>query len=90
MKPNQLRKISDFMSILYCKPLREYKKPKFGIGNRIRICKYGLLFRKSYKPKFTQELFEIVAIATKKTTKKYNQRGRRRIYTWENLREGNN
>ena len=65
MKPNRVKN-SDFMSILYSKPLREYKMPKFGIGDRVRISKYDLPFRKGYKPQFTQEIFEIVAIATKK------------------------
>ena len=65
MKPNHVKK-SDFMSILYSKPLRGYEKPRFGIGDRVRISKYALLFRKGCKPQFTQEIFEIVAIATKK------------------------
>ena len=65
MKPNHVKN-SDFLSILYNKPLRDYKKPKVGIGDRIRISKYDLTFRKGYKPQFTQEIFEIVAIATKK------------------------
>ena len=56
----------DFMSILYSKLLREYKKPIFKTGDRVGISKYGLLFRKGYKPKFTREVFEIVAIATRK------------------------
>ena len=30
MKPKHVKN-SDFLSILYSKPLREYKKPKFGI-----------------------------------------------------------
>ena len=64
MKPNHVKN-SDFLSML-CKPLREYKKPKFGIGDGVRISKYDLPFRKGYKPQFTQEIFEIVAIATKK------------------------
>ena len=72
MKPNHVKN-SDFMSILYSKPLREYKKPKFGIGDRVLISKYGLPFRKVYEPQFTQEIFEIVAIATKKTSSIYNQ-----------------
>ena len=63
MKPNHVKN-SDFMSILYSKPLREYKKPKFGIGDRVRVSKYDLLFRKRNKPQFTQEISEIVAIAT--------------------------
>ena len=45
MKHNHFKNC-DFMSILYSKPLREYKKPKFGIGNRIRISKYDLPFKK--------------------------------------------
>ena len=52
MKPNHVQN-SDFMSIIYSKQLREYKKPKFGIGDRVRISKYDLLFRKGYKPQFT-------------------------------------
>ena len=56
----------DFMSLLYSIPLREYKKPVFKTGNRVRISQYDLPFRKSYKPQFTREVFEIVAIATRK------------------------
>ena len=52
MKPNTVKNC-DFMSILYSKPLREFKKPKFKIGDRVRISKYDLPFRKGYKPQFT-------------------------------------
>ena len=65
MKPNTVRNC-DFMSILYSKPLREFKKPTFRIGDRVRISKYDLAFRKGYKPQFTREDFEFVAIATRK------------------------
>ena len=65
MRPNAVKNC-DFMSILYSKPLRELKKPIFKIGDRVRISKFDLLFRKSYKPQFTREVFEIVAIATRK------------------------
>ena len=65
MRPNTVKNC-DFMSILYSKPLREYKKPTFKIGDRVRIFKYDLPFRKGYKPQFTSEVFEIVAIATRK------------------------
>ena len=64
MKQNHVKN-SDFKSILYSKPLREYKKPRFGIEDRVRIFKHDLPFRKSYKAQFTQEIFENVAIATK-------------------------
>ena len=59
-------KNSDFLSILYSKPLREFRKPQFKIGDRVRISKYDLPFRKGYKPQFTQEVFEIVAICSRK------------------------
>ena len=59
-------KNSEFLSILYSKPLREFKKPKFKVGDRVRISKYDLPFRKGYKPQFTKEVFKIVAISSKK------------------------
>ena len=66
MRPN-IVKNCDFMSILYSLPLREFKKPAFKIGERVRISKYDLPFRKGYEPQFTREVFEkFVAISTKK------------------------
>ena len=65
LRPNTVKNC-DFMSILYSKPLREVKKPTFKIGDRVRISKYDLPFRKCYRPQFTREVFEIVAIATRK------------------------
>ena len=32
-------KNSDFLSILYSKPIREVRKPKFEIGDKVRISK---------------------------------------------------
>ena len=65
MRPNTVKNC-DFMSILYSNPLREFKKPIFKIGDRVRISKYDLPFGKDYKPQFTREVLEIVAIATRK------------------------
>ena len=65
MRPNTVKNC-DFMSILYSKPLREFKKPIFKIGDRVRISKYNLPFCKSYKPQFTRKVFEIVGIASRK------------------------
>ena len=59
-------KNSDFLSILYSKTLREFKKPKFKVWDRVRISKSDLPFRKGYKPVFTKEVFEIVANSAKK------------------------
>ena len=64
MRPNTVKNC-DFMSIPYSKPLREFKKPTFKIGDRVRISKFDLLFRKGHKSQFTREVFEIVAIATR-------------------------
>ena len=62
------------MSILYSKFLRDYKKPTFKTGgDSVRISKYDLLFRKGYKPQFTREVFEIVAIATKEQPRYTNK-----------------
>ena len=61
-------KSCDPMSILYSKPLRDYKKPVFKNGDRVQISMYDLPFRKGYKPQFTREVFDIVAIATRKPT----------------------
>ena len=49
MRPNAIKNC-DFMSILYSKHLREFKKPTFKVGDRVRISKCDLLFRKGYKP----------------------------------------
>ena len=56
---------SDFLSILYSKPLQEYKKAKFVIGHKIRISRHDLLFRKCFKPEFTQQVSEIVSTSSK-------------------------
>ena len=55
-------KSSNFLSIVYSKSLQENKKPKLQIGERVRISKYGLLFRFP----FTLEKFEIFAISSQK------------------------
>ena len=54
------------LSIPYSKLLRDFGKPTFKIGDRVRISRYDLPFRKGYKSQFTREVFEIVAIATRK------------------------
>ena len=59
-------KNSDFLSIFYKNPIIEYKKPRFKIGDKVRISKYDIPFRKDYKSQFTSEVFEIVKIATLK------------------------
>ena len=55
MRPNTVKNC-DFMSILYSKTLREFKKLTWKLVTK---------FRKSYKPQLTWEVFEFVAIATR-------------------------
>ena len=59
-------KNSDFLSIFYKNPIIEYKKPRFKIGDKVRISKCDIPFRKGYKSQFTSEIFEIVKNATLK------------------------
>ena len=65
MRPNTVKNC-DFVSILYSQPLRQYKKPTFKTGDRVRISKYDSPFCKGYKPQFTPDVFEIVATETRK------------------------
>ena len=44
----------------------KFRKPKFKVGDRLRISKFDLPFRKGYKPQFTKKVFEILAISSKK------------------------
>ena len=59
-------KNSDFLSILYGKPVRQLRKPKFKIGERVRISKYDSAFRKGFMSQFTQEVFKKVALSSRK------------------------
>ena len=68
MRPNTVKNC-DFMSILYNKPLREFKKPTFKVGDRIRVLKYHLLVRKGCKPR----IFWNCSKCYKKTTNIHNQ-----------------
>ena len=63
MIPNKVKN-SNFRSILYGQAIREFTQPKLAIGDKFRISKITLPFRKGYKPQFTEEIFEIVALAS--------------------------
>ena len=65
MRPNTVKNCY-FMSVLYSKLLRNYKKPTFKNGDRVRISEYDLPFRKGYQWQYTGENFEGVATATTK------------------------
>ena len=63
MVPNKVKN-SDFISILYGKLIREFLSTKSAICEK--VCKADLRFRKGYKPQFTEEIFEIVALGSRK------------------------
>ena len=63
--PNSVKN-SNVLSILSSKPLREFRKRKFKVGDRFWISKYDLQFRKVYKPQFTKKVSEILAISSRK------------------------
>ena len=63
----------DFISILYSKHLRHFRKPIFKTDNKVRSSKYDLPFRKGYQPQKKGEVFETVALASRKP----------RIYTFK-------
>ena len=55
------------MDVLYNKPFRDFNKPKFKVGYRVRNSKQDLMFRKGYKPQFTNDLFKNVVLGTQKS-----------------------
>ena len=59
-------KSSDLLSLLYSKPLRGFRKPKFKTGDRVRISEYDLPLRKGYEPQLKQNVFKIVARSSRK------------------------
>ena len=65
--------VSDFLSLLYSKPLREFRKPKFKVGARVRISKYDLPFRKGSKSQFTKEVFRNSCNFFQKTSNIHNK-----------------
>ena len=56
---------SDFLSILYSKPIKEYKKPKSTIGDSLRMSKYDLPFGKSCELRFTQKKIKLLPLLLK-------------------------
>ena len=79
MRPNTVKNC-DIMANLYSKLLREFKKPTFKIGDNLRISKYGSPFSKGYKPQFTREVLENVAIATKNRQHTQSRMSKARLF----------
>ena len=66
-------KNSNVLSILYSKPLREFRKTKFKNTDRVHTSKFDLPFRKSYKPQFPKEVFENCCNFFQKTSNIHNK-----------------
>ena len=76
-------KNSDFLSLLYTKPLREKRKTQVKIGDRVLISKYHLPFRKGNEPQFTREVSQNVANSSRRHTtytKKDEQVNKTRLF----------
>jgi len=48
------------------------KPPKYEVGDHVRIVKYDIKFRKGYKPQFTNEVFIISNISSRKPVATYD------------------
>ena len=59
--PNKVKN-TNFLHILYNRPIRNKKKPKFKLGDSVRISKQDIPFRKGYKSQFTNEIFKIIKV----------------------------
>ena len=57
-------KNKNFLSIFYWNPINQYKRPRFKMGENVRISKNDISFGIGYKSQFTSEIFKIVKIAT--------------------------
>ena len=55
---------SHLVSLVSNQSKKHLQRPKFKPGDFVRVSKENLPFRKGYKQNFTDEIFEIVKIAT--------------------------
>lgn len=63
LAPNQVKK-TDESFLVSLQNSNDIKKPKFKLGQQVRIRRKIDLFHRGYRIQFTEELFEIVAIKT--------------------------
>ena len=54
----------DFSSIFYRNPIKQYKRPRFKVGENVRKSKKDIPFKEGCKSQFTNEIFKIFKIAT--------------------------
>ena len=56
--------VKTFCQFFYKNPINQYKRPRFKVGENVRISKKDIPFRKGCKSQFTNEIFTIVKIVT--------------------------
>ena len=66
LSPNEISKrhVPKLISLQAERSSELVRKPRFQIGNKVRIAKEDLPFKKSYKQNFTDELFRVTKVAT--------------------------
>ena len=66
LAPNQVKKkhVEYLVSLIAEQSSKLVRKPKFKVGDRVRIAKQDLPFKKGYKQSFTDELFRITSVKT--------------------------
>ena len=63
--PPELVKNENFLQVLYSnRSLPKKRKPKFTIGDKIRLAFDNFSFRKGYKAQFIEEVFCVQKLAT--------------------------
>ena len=63
MKPSEVNKDNEFevWKKLFGGP-KNFKPPKFKVGDMVRIHKYKSIFAKGYEANFTSEVFKIIGV----------------------------
>ena len=79
MKPKNVQD-SDFMSKLYIKAPKVYEKPKFTIGDRVRISKYDLPFRKVINQKLHKKFLKLLPILLKNLQDRLSKTKKKKLF----------
>lgn len=63
MKPNQVNSLNEksLLDTVY-NNLKVFKRPKFKVGDNVRISKYKHVFEKGYTPNWTTEIFKVKTV----------------------------
>ena len=70
--PPELVKNENFLQVLYSnRSLPKKRKPKFTIGDKVRLAFDDFSFRKGYKAQFTDEVFRVQKLATSQPVPTY-------------------